>query len=201
MGFFRGVFDDRHPLSTRRGEHDVDRRSDTHEVEIYPCSGKTVFGVAADHSAGIVHFRAEETETLYMLVYGSGVKRASAGKPYGRFAESAEQSTDQIIRRSHFANAVRHGGNFAAHSGTVDNDSCPVFIFHGRPDLAQDLDKSSDVADIGDVFDSTFSVHEHGGGDDRDRGVFRAADGYFSVQAFSAADCVSYQKITPAFGL
>ena len=200
MGFFCRVFDNGQTLRARCGKHYVYRCADADKVKIYSCSRKPVFGVAANHFIGIVNIRAEKTETFYMLVYRTSVESTAAGKPHGGLAETSQQRSYEIIRRPHLANAVRSRGNIAVYIRTVYNDRCSVFIFNRRTEIAQNSDKGSDIADVGDVFDSAFSVHKHGGRDNGDCGILCTADRHFTVKALSAADRVSYQKITPAFG-
>ena len=68
------------------------------------------------------------------------------------------------------------------------------------PQLLQNGKQQRHVADLGDILNAADPVHQQGGGDDGNGGVFRAADGDFAHQRAAAMDDILIQNRHPLLG-
>ena len=65
-----------------------------------------------------------------------------------------------------------------------------------RPQLPQDLEDQGHIADLGNIFNAADPVHQQGGGDDGDSGVFGSADLNGSMERMSALNQIFGQSCT-----
>jgi hypothetical protein len=68
-----------------------------------------------------------------------------------------------------------------------------------RPEILQDFQAHGHVGYLGNIFNAADPVHQKGGGNDSNGGVFGAADLDFSKQGLSALYYIFRQNIEPLF--
>ena len=81
----------------------------------------------------------------------------------------------------------------------VDLNGVLVQHAHLCAQLLQNREEQGHIADLGDVLDTAYAIHQQGGRDDSYSGVFRTADGHFTKKLSSAADHVFIQGSFPLF--
>ena len=194
-----GVFDRGGTLGQCRGHHNIHGGPHAHHVQIYRRTHQTaVFGGGVDEAALHGHLSAHGGEALDMLVDGPDAEVAAAGHGHGGLAEAAQQRTQQVVAGADTA------GKIVGRAGGVDGvavDLNGVLVQHAHlcAQLLQNREEQGHIADLGDVLDTAYAIHQQGGRDDSYSGVFRTADGHFTKKLSSAADHVFIQGSFPLF--
>ena len=189
----RRIFDDRQPLRPDGGEHDVHGRADADHVEIDRAAHQRVRG-RGDHGVLCPDPRAERLKALDVLVDGTDAEIAAAGHGNFRLAGPAQQSADKIIGGAHL---LRHrvGDDVGSERGRVDLEGVRVQHADLCTEAPHDLEHQANVPDVGHVLDAADPFRQQRGGDQRDSGIFRAADIDGAVKLFPAGDNEFIQKI------
>ena len=132
-------------------------------------------------------------EALDVLVDGADTEVAAAGHGHSRLSEAAQQSAQQVVAGADAA------GQIVGRAGAVDGvavDLHRVTVQHADvgAQLLQNGEEQGHIADLGNVFDAADTVHQQGGGNDGDGGIFCTADGHFAKQRTAAMDNVFVQS-------
>ena len=188
-----GVLNDGHAVGQHGGQHDVHGSPHGHHVQIYLSAGQTAAGhFGADEAAAHIHVGPHGHKALHMLVNGPSAQVAAPGQGDLRPAEASQQSAHQVVAGADLPGQLV-GDLPVADVGTVDVHGGAVDGADVRPQLLEDLENQSHVADLGNIFNAAYPVHQKGGGDDGDSGVFGAADGDASTKGLSALNVIFCQ--------
>ena len=144
------------------------------------------------------HLGAQGGKALDVLVDGADAEVAAAGHGHFSLAEAAQQRADEIIGGADLAGQVIAGAG-GTDVAAIDLHRVAVDGADGSAQLLQDLQAQRHIGDLGDVFDPAGAVHQQGGGDNGNGGVFSAADLNFTKQGFSALYNIFCQSIYPLF--
>ena len=170
--FLGRVFDGGGTLCQCRGHHNVHGGAHGDHVQIYRRTHQTAaFGGGVDEAALHGHLSAHGGEALDVLVDGPDAEVAAAGHGHGGLTEAAQQRAQQIIAGTDAARQIvgRAGGVDGA---AVDLDGVAVQHAHPGAQLLQNGEEQGHIADLGDVFDTADAIHQQGGRDDGNGGVF-----------------------------
>ena len=160
---------------------------------------------AADELAGenfhvarldAVH-RAEALEAFEVQVNRAVADDAAAGQRDGGLLFAPEQRAEHADGRAHFADdLVRSFGDdfLRLHR---DRAARPLDL---RAEVREDLQHVMDVAQVGDVVDDARLLGQQRGGEDGQRGVFRAADFDIAGQRVSAVNENFIHKLRRGIG-
>ena len=195
MRLFRSVFDDRQAARLDGGKHDVDRRADRDLIHIDRAAGQVVCR-GVDHGVFDRDRRAEHFEALDVQIDRADAEVAAAGQRDLRAVEPAKQRADQVIGRAQLAgHLMRH--DVGCDVFGVDFDRVFIEIAYLRPHARQNAQHGDHVADIRYIFKAANILRQKRGRDNRDGGVFRAADLDFTRQPVSAVDHKLFQNESP----
>ena len=189
-----GVFDGGDAVSQCSGHHDVHGGAHGDNVQIHRRAGETaVLGGGVDEAALHGDVSSHGGEALDVLVDGADTEVAAAGHGHSRLSEAAQQSAQQVVAGADAA------GQIVGRAGTVDGvavDLHRVTVQHADvgAQLLQNGEEQGHIADLGNVFDAADTVHQQGGGNDGDGGIFCTADGHFAKQRTAAMDNVFVQS-------
>ena len=187
LGFRRRAVDDGGAFREHRGHHHVVRAE--HGGALLAAQVDD----AADELAGenfhvarldAVH-RAEALEAFQMQINRAVADDAAAGQRDGRLLFAPEQRAEHADGRAHFPHDLvrRFGDDFLRLHR--DHAAGPLDL---RAEVREDLQHVMDVAQVGDVVDDARLFREQRGGEDGERGVFRAADFDGAGQLVSAVN-------------
>ena len=188
------IFDGGDAVSQRSGHHDVHGGTHGDNVQIHRRAGETaVFGGGVDEAALHGDVGSHGGEALDVLIDGTDAEVAAAGHGHGRLPEAAQQGAQQVVAGADTA------GQVVGRAGAVDGvavDLHRVAVQHADTgaQLLQNGEEQGHVADLGDVLDAADTVHQQGGGNDGDGGIFCTADGHFAKQRMAAMDNVFVQS-------
>ena len=193
MGLFGGVFNDGHAVGQHAGQHDVHGGAHGHHVQVDLTAGQTSAGdLGADQAVAHIHIGAHGHKALDVLIDGPSAQITAAGQGHLGPAEAAQQGAHQVVAGADLAGQLI-GNLTVADVGAVDVYGGAVDGAHVRPQLLKDLEDQGDVADLGNVLNTADPVHQQGGGDDGNGGIFCAADGDGSVKGRSALNLILIQ--------
>ncbi len=198
-GSLAGVFDGGGALGQSRGHHDVHGSAHADHVQIHGSAGQAAaLGHGLDQVA-LGDLRAHGPEALDVLVDGPDAEIAAARHGHSSLAEAAQQRAQQVIAGPDPAHHLegRLGG---VHMAAVDLHRVSVQHPDAGPQLLQNGEQQRHVADLGDVFNAADPVHQQGGGDDSNGGIFCAADGDFAHQRTAAMNDILIQNRHPLLG-
>ena len=174
MWLLGGVFDGGGAVGQHGGHHDVHSGAHGYHIHVDVGTGEPAAPGCGMDEVALRHFGAHGPEALDVLVDGPYAEVAAAGHGHGGLAEAAQQRSQQIVGRP---DAPCHiiGGMGAADGAAVDLHG--VLIQHPHPcaQLIQNGEKQGHVADLGDVLDAAYAVHQQGGRDDGNGGVLGTA--------------------------
>ena len=191
VGLFGHVFQHGLALGHHSRQHGVDGGAHRNGIEKHVLAAQAV-GLHTDHTVFHRVLRAEGYKRLEVLVDGARAEITAAGHGHGGFAETAQQRAQKIIRGAHLARKLV-GHTCGGDMGCVDLQRVLVDDAHMRAHGAEDVHRGTDVADIGQVLDHTFTACKNGGRQDGDRRIFRAADLDFAHQRFTAVNDKLFQ--------
>ena len=194
-----GIFDGGGALGQGRSHHDVHGSAHADHVQIHGSAGQAA---ALGHGLAQValgDLRAHGPEALDVLVDGPDAEIAAAGHGHSSLAEAAQQRAQQVIAGPDPAHQLegRLGG---VHMAAVDLHRVSVQHPDAGPQLLQNGEQQRHVADLGDVFNAADPVHQQGGGDDGNGGIFCAADGDLAHQRTAAMNDILIQNRHPLLG-
>ena len=199
MGLLGGVFNGGGAVGQSRGHHDVHGGTYADHVQIHGSPGQTAtLGHGLDQIP-LGDLRTHGAEALDMLVDGSDAEVAAAGHGHGGLAEAAQQRAQQVVAGANAAHQVKGRGG-GVDMAAVDLHRVAVQHPDIGPQLLQNGKQQRYVADLGDILNAADPVHQQGGGDDGNGGVFRAADGDFAHQRAAAMDDILIQNRHPLLG-
>ena len=186
MRLLRRIFDDGRAVRQSCGHHDVHGRADGDHVEIdVRAPHAPALGGGADVVA-LAHGRTHGGKALDVLVDGAGAAEvAAAGHGDLGLAEAAKQCADEIVARAQLVRQLLRGAG-GDDVATVKLHVAAVEHADLRTELLQDLQQHGHIADLGDILDAAHAVHQKGGGQDSNSGVFRAADMDFAEERRAA---------------
>ena len=127
------------------------------------------FHVAAFHA----HRGAERFETFQVQIDRPIADDATSRQRNRRFLAAPEQRAEHANRRAHFSHDVVGRDRFDRVGRDGDG---AAGAFHLRAEMHQDLQHVMRVAQVGDAMEDARLAREQRRGEDRQRGVFRAAD-------------------------
>ena len=182
----RRIFDDGRAVRQSRGHHDVHGRADGDHVEInVRALHAPALGGGADVVA-LAHGRTHGGKALDVLVDGAGAAEvAAAGHGDLGLAEAAKQCADEIVARAQLVRQLLRGAG-GDDVAAVKLHVAAVEHANLRTELLENLQQHGHVADLGDILDAAHAVHQKGGGQDSNSGVFRAADMDFAEERGAA---------------
>ena len=196
MGLLGGVFDDGIALCHDGGHHDVHGSTHGDDIQIDVGTVQTAgFRRGVNKAALYHHLGAQGGKAFDVLINGAHAEVASAGHGDFRLTKAAQQGTDQVVGGTDFA------GQFIAGPGRVDMTgvnfhSMAVDGANVSPQLFQNAQTERHIGNLRNVFNAANPVHQKGGGDDGNGGVFRAADFDLSKQGLSALYNILSQSLT-----
>ena len=200
MGLLGGVFDDGHAVGQGGGQHNVHggpHRDDV-QIDLPPGQAAPPGDPGVDQAVAHVHLGPHGHEALDVLVHGPAAQVAAAGQGDLGPAEPAEQRPHKVIAGSDLSGQLV-GDLAVADVGAVHLHRGPVDYPHVGPQLPEDLEDQRHIADLGDVLNAADAVHQQGGGNDRDGGVFGAADLDGSMEGVSPLNQILGQRMHPLF--
>ena len=196
MGFLRSVFNHSEAFCQNTGQNGIDCRANGDLVHIDGRTTEPSFGRRGrDKAALYVHISAKGFEAFDMQVDGANPQITAAGHGHLRCTKAAQQRANQVIRCAHPAREfVRYtaAANFAA----VDFKCVFVDGAHIGTQFLQNFQNNSDIADLRNIFNTAGPIHQQGGRNDCDSGVFCAADFNFSKQRMAAVNNILLQDCT-----
>ena len=199
MRLLGGVLDGGHALRQHGGHHNIHGRAHAHHVQIYRRAHQpSVLGGGVDEASLHRHLRTHGGKALDVLVDGAHAEVAASRHGDGGLPEPPQQRAQQIVAGADAA------GKIVGRAGGVDGvavDLNGVLVQHAHlcAQLLQNREEQGHIADLGDVLDTAYAIHQQGGRDDSYSGVFRTADGHFTKKLSSAADHVFIQGSFPLF--
>ena len=135
-----------------------------------------------------------------MLVNGPPAQVAPAGQGDFRPAEAAEQCAHQVVAGSNFSG--QFVGNLAvADVGTVNLYGGAVDSADTRPQFLEDLENHGHIADLRNIFNAAYSIHQQGGRDNGDSGILSPADLDGSVEGISSVNQILGQIPAPSLSM
>ena len=182
VGLLGSVFDDGVAVRQSGGHHDVHGGTHGDHVQIDVGAVEPAAGSVGQNEAALHHhLGAQSGEALDVLVDG-----------HLGTAEAAQQGTDQVIAGADLVGQLI-GSAGGADAGGVDLHGVGIDAADHGTQTLQNPQTQRHVGDLGDVFDAADPVHQKGGGDNGNSGIFRAADLYFTKQRLSAANQILCQ--------
>ena len=199
MGLLGGVLDDGVALRPDGGHHDVHGSAHRHHIQI-DVGALQAAGLRGGVDEAALHhdLGAQGGKALHVLVDGPHPEVAAAGHGHLRLAEAAQEGTDQIIGGPHLPGQLI-GSPGGADAAGVDLHRMAAQDADARTQMLQNLQGQRYVGDLGNVFDPADPVHQQGGGDDGNGGVFGAADLYFTKQGMATLYNILCQSRYPLF--
>ena len=197
MGLFGRVFDDSGAVGQGGGQHDIHGRAhgDDIQIDLGAAEPRSVLDPGVDEAAPDVHLGAHGHKALDVLVDGAVAQMAAAGGGHLGAAEPAQEGADEVVGGADFPCqligdlCVADVGAVDVHRGTVDRA-------HIRAQLLQDVEDHGHVADLGNILNAAYAVHQKCSGDNRHRGIFGAADINLAIKRLTAANHVFCQNGT-----
>ena len=195
MRLLGGVFNNGLTLSQGCSDHNIHGGSHRDHIQIDVGALQAFICVGIDDRiAAAFHLGAQRLKALDMLVNGTDTaKVAAAGHSDLGLAEATQIRTQQIIGCAHLTVALT-GGRAVMHTAAIQLYG--IFSHHTNTyaQFPQDLQLDHNITNHGDVFNAHHTVHQNGGGDDCNGGVFRATDIYFTKQRFSAVNHIFFHE-------
>ena len=199
VGLLGGVLNDRQAVGQHGRQHDVHGGAHRDDVQIdLGAAHAAVFGLGMDVAAPHIHVGPHGHKALDVLVNGPSAEVTAARRGHLGGAEPAQQRPNKVIRGADFPRQLlRHTG--VADVGAVHVHRGAVDGAHIGAQLLQNIQNQCHVADLGNVLNAAYPVHQQGGGDYGDGGILRAADVNFSKKRLSAMDHIFCQSYNPLF--
>ena len=158
MRLSRSIFNDRHPLGADRRHHDIHRRANRHNVEIYLISiqptRRSRFNSAVFH----IDRSTQSFKTLDMLINRSDAKITSAGETRTSATKAPQFSPQHIIRSPHFSHQRVRSAS-ADRMFRIDFHCIAVEPSDFRSHTAEYFQRQRYIADIRYVFKDTSVIY------------------------------------------
>ncbi len=187
----RRVFNDRLARHQYRRNHNIDGCADAGHVQIDTAALQALrAGLGGDIIAGGDHFRAQRGKALHVLIHRTGGKVAAAGHRHMAFPKTAKLRAHQIVGGADFSH--QRGIGFAVLGvGAVNFYGRVISISNVSAHLLQNLKQKPHIGNIRDIFNQAGAFYQKGGWNNRDCGVFRAADCNRTFQRAAAGNFIS----------
>ena len=153
------------------------------------------FGGGMNEAALYHHLGTQGGKALDVLIDGAHTEVAPAGHGDFRLTEAAQQGADQVVGGADFAGQLIAGpggvdmAGVNLHRVAVDGTDVGTQLF-------QNAQTERHVGNLGNILNAANPVHQKGGGDDGNGGIFRAADFDLSKQGLSALYNILSQSLT-----
>ena len=145
-----------------------------------------LFGGGLHITVGQLDFGAQAGQTFQVQVDGPGPDGAAPGQGHARFFQTGQQGPQNQDGCPHFADQVI-GGFMVGKTGGIDFDRM-VRILDPGAQIFQEQPGASDIHQPGHIVKGVAPVRQEGGHQDRQGGVFGAADINFTGQPAAALD-------------
>lgn len=184
VGFFGNILQHGHTAGFHGGQHDIDGGADRNliEVDVRPLQA---LGISVDETVFDADLGTQQLEALDVLIDGTNAEIAPAGHGNTGLAKTPQQRADEIIAGTHVLGELVGDGGFGE-GGSIDNSRSAAELFHCGAHGAQHTEQQLGIMDVGDIFQHTAAAGQHGGGNNGNGGIFRAAGGNFSVELLRA---------------
>ncbi len=120
-----------------------------------------------------------------MQIYRARADDAAAGQRDDGFFQAAQQRPQDADRAAHFADEVVVADFLDFFGLHLDGAAIDADL---RAERGKNLAHEFDVAEVGRAADDAGFGGQEGGGHDGEHGIFRPADGDFTVQGHAAFD-------------
>ena len=171
------VFDDGGALCQHRGHHDIHGGAHGHHIQIYGGTGEPALpGTGLDETALHLYLGAHGAKALDMLVDGPYAEVAAAGHGHLGLSETAQQGADEVVGGPDAAGHIV-GGIGGTNGVAVQLNGVPVQHPDPCAQFLQNVQQQCHIADLRDILNAADTVHQQGGGNNGNGGIFGPAYG------------------------
>ncbi len=184
MGFPCGVLNYRHPTGLYRREHNIDRCSHRHHVQVDMRPKKIIWSHHGDHTAVIkAVLAAQSLEALQMLVNGPHPEVTATRQGHQSPSAPAQKRADKVVGAPHTPGHLG-ADNMGVNRPRINLYCVPVRVANRSPHLLQDICGVFNVGNIRQVLDTAGGVGQDHRRQYGHRGIFSAV--YYDLAAKAA---------------